>query len=147
MAYTPTELETGDVITAEKLNHMEGGIKAAGGLVLYGPYSVKNADAVSVGAGANASVELKKYYNINGDELDTPTLGENPNFTFLRDYSLESQNRNKVIINGIGAPDISNVVNNPWASLTNVGTTSFTVSAGSIVAVFYSTIEFPVKST
>ena len=26
MAYTPTEWETGDIITAEKLNNMEGGI-------------------------------------------------------------------------------------------------------------------------
>lgn len=31
MAYTPTEWQTGDIVTAEKLNKMEGGIENAGG--------------------------------------------------------------------------------------------------------------------
>lgn len=31
MSYTPTNWQNGDVITAEKLNHLEGGVEAAGG--------------------------------------------------------------------------------------------------------------------
>ena len=34
MAYTPTEWATGDVITAAKLNKMEEGIEAAGGIII-----------------------------------------------------------------------------------------------------------------
>jgi len=34
MAYTPTEWQTGDVIDAEKLNHAEEGIAAAGQVVI-----------------------------------------------------------------------------------------------------------------
>lgn len=38
MSYTPTEWKNGDVITAEKLNHMEGGIAAGENLVATGSY-------------------------------------------------------------------------------------------------------------
>ena len=34
MSYTPTEWKTGDVITAEKLNHIEDGIMSAGSVYL-----------------------------------------------------------------------------------------------------------------
>ena len=34
MAYTPTEWQTGDIIDAEKLNHAEEGIAAAGQVVI-----------------------------------------------------------------------------------------------------------------
>ena len=34
MAYTPTEWQTGDVVTAAKLNHMENGIEALNCLVI-----------------------------------------------------------------------------------------------------------------
>ena len=39
MAYTPTVWETGDVITAEKLNNIEGGIEAHDPIIVNGVYA------------------------------------------------------------------------------------------------------------
>lgn len=39
MAYVKTTWQTGDVITAEKLNHVEGGIEDAQGLLVTGAWS------------------------------------------------------------------------------------------------------------
>lgn len=39
MAYVKTTWETGDVITAEKLNNMEGGIEAGQGFIMTGTWS------------------------------------------------------------------------------------------------------------
>lgn len=39
MAYTKTTWQTGDVITAEKLNHMEDGLAIAGGTLVIGGFT------------------------------------------------------------------------------------------------------------
>lgn len=50
MAYTPTEWATGDVITAEKLNNIEGGVMAAGPLIVNLSYSSVVNDRYATGS-------------------------------------------------------------------------------------------------
>lgn len=57
MSYTPTEWKTGDVITADKLNNMEGGIAGAGGLF------VINATNPPSGQNPSTTPELDKTYS------------------------------------------------------------------------------------
>ena len=45
MAYTPTEWQTGDVVTAEKLNKIESGIEGAGGVLIIEPTITHEGDA------------------------------------------------------------------------------------------------------
>lgn len=48
MSYTPTQWENGDIVTAEKLNHMESGIQNSGALVLHINYVVIGQETVTV---------------------------------------------------------------------------------------------------
>lgn len=61
MAYTPTEWETGDTITAALLNKMENGIAAGGGydLVLSVPHNDLIAANVTVESGSILACEQK----------------------------------------------------------------------------------------
>ena len=56
MAYTPTNWQTGDTITAEKLNNMEGGITSVNGSI---PYTIDEVEGtVTLGKTFNEIVAM-----------------------------------------------------------------------------------------
>lgn len=61
MSYTPTTWATGDTITAEKLNHLEGGVEAADGGALYlMEYNENEAGSFGTVSGVKAALESGK---------------------------------------------------------------------------------------
>lgn len=67
MAYNKTTWQTGDVITAEKLNNMEGGIEAAYPLVLTASGTETETLSATLGE-IIAAMSNRVIYLYNGDE-------------------------------------------------------------------------------
>lgn len=72
MSYTPTTWQTGDTITAEKLNNMESGIEAA----------VASADKLPVGGGSAGQDHVGSYLRYLQDEY-------NPNGRWIQSSPLD----------------------------------------------------------
>lgn len=135
MAYNPTVWATGDIITAEKLNKMEGGIAGAG-LQLYGPYVAINSDA-TVQAGKDAYVEMKTLEDVNGISVTYPQSTD----AIIIPYYFSASSIAKCVVREMYPPYESN---GSWGDaalmLFNVGNAD---STGSVRLAFYSTVEFP----
>lgn len=121
--------------------------KSAGGspaaFTLYGPYVAKNASQISIAANGKTSIELSKYTDYNGNEVYPPDELEKPEYMFLMEFGINSPNANKVALNGIGAPASSyGVINNPWANIANLSTSTVTLSESTVTTTFWSTVEF-----
>lgn len=77
MAYVKTTWETGDVITAEKLNNMEGGIEASARR--YGPYKAMTSSGTTIPAGQVRNITLstitspdgEHYYDVGWDPVNS----------------------------------------------------------------------------
>ncbi len=78
MSYTPTNWQTGDTITAEKLNKMEGGIALAGNSVETAPVTLIPQQSVSA-----VSVQGMPAYlaQISGD-IVAPNIGDTVTVTY-----------------------------------------------------------------
>ena len=72
MSYTPTNWQTGDTITAEKLNHMEGGIETA----------VASADKLPITGGSGGQDQVGSYLRYLQDEY-------NPNGRWVQSSPLD----------------------------------------------------------
>lgn len=83
MTYTPTIWQTGDIITAIKLNHMENGISNAGSgydIILH-EIVPSNNDPTLTGTGISLADAIQKVQN-----------GENVSLLFINEVTAENRN-------------------------------------------------------
>ena len=136
MAYTPTEWATGDVITAQKLNKMEGGIAGAG-LQLYGPYFATA--SVTVPAGVGGPITCSTMEDANGISIRFPDTTDAVVLVTLAKLT-------GVLMTGFEGPQVIFSDDTPaWSNGKVYAYNSDAEHASSVTAdmTFYSTVEFP----
>ena len=99
MAYTPTEWETGDVITAEKLNKAEQGIAAASAFVCSIEFASATAATIDQAyADIVAAIRAGRPVIFLNDDAETGVITY---FTLLQALDEYQTDPNSVVLSGI----------------------------------------------